>query len=78
MSLMKTLELELPDPLAAKLDRAVAKGSFHDAGELTRAALRDFLARGRLALVEQHQLDDIKAAVREAKRMGAGRTAGSR
>jgi len=68
MASMKTLELKLPGPLAAKLDRAVAEGNFHDAGELTRAALRDFLARGRLALVERHQLDDVKAAVREAKR----------
>ena len=65
---MKTLALELPEPLAAKLDRAVAEGSFRNAGDLTRMALRDFLARGRLALVERHQLEDIKTAVREAKR----------
>jgi len=65
---MKTLELELPEPLAAQMDRAVAKGVFRDTGELARAALREFLARGRLALMEHHQLDDIKTAVREAKR----------
>ena len=63
---MKTLSLELPDPLAMELDRAVNDGGFRDAAEVTRAALRDYLGHRRFALQERQQLDDVAAAVAEA------------
>ena len=62
---MKTIALELPDALAAALDSAAVE-SGHDAQELARAALRKFIARGRFALQERHQLEDIASALREA------------
>ena len=64
---MKTLALELPDPLAAALDDAVVDGGFRDAGEVAREALRDYLSHRRFALQERHQLDDIAAALAEVK-----------
>jgi predicted transcriptional regulator len=62
---MKTFAVELPDALAAALDQAAAE-SGSDAQELARAALREFLERGRFALQERHQLEDIASALREA------------
>ncbi len=64
---MKTLALELPDPLAAALDDAVVDGGFRDAGEVAREALRDYLSHRRFALQERHQMDDIAAALAEVK-----------
>ena len=65
---MKTLVVELPNSLAEAVDRAVREGGFYDAGELTREALREFLTRSRYAMIEQHQLEDIAAAVHETSR----------
>ncbi len=62
---MKTIALELPDPLADALERAV-KESGCAAQELAREALRDFLVHGRFALQEQHQFEDVATALREA------------
>lgn len=62
---MKTIALELTDPLAEALERAV-KESGCAAQELAREALRDFLLHGRFALQEQHQLEDVASALREA------------
>ena len=64
---MKTLAIELPDPLAAALDHAVVDGGFRDAGEVAREALRDYLSHRRFALPERHQMEDIAAALAEAK-----------
>ena len=64
---MKTLAIELPDPLAAALDHAVVDGGFRDAGEVAREALRDYLSHRRFALQERHQMEDIAAALAEAK-----------
>ena len=55
------------DPLAAALDDAVVDGGFRDAGEVAREALRDYLSHRRFALQERHQMDDIAAALAEAK-----------
>ena len=62
---MKTIALELPDPLADALERAV-KESGCAAQELAREALRNFLLHGHFALQEQHQLEDVATALREA------------
>jgi len=62
---MKVIALELPDPLADALERA-AEESGCEAQELAREALRNFLEHGRLALQEQHQLEDVATALREA------------
>jgi Arc/MetJ-type ribon-helix-helix transcriptional regulator/quercetin dioxygenase-like cupin family protein len=42
---MKTMPLDLPDDLALEIENLVQAGTFPDAGELTRAALREFLYR---------------------------------
>ncbi|WP_043584390.1 ribbon-helix-helix protein, CopG family [Geminisphaera colitermitum] len=63
---MKTLAVELPEPMVRALDRAVLEGGFRDEQELAREALRDYLAHSRFALLERHQLEDIRAAAREA------------
>jgi len=66
---MKTIALDLPDPLADPLadalERAV-KESGCAAQELAREALRNFLLHGQFALQEQHQLEDVATALREA------------
>lgn len=62
---MKMIAVELPDPLAEALDRAV-KESGCAAQELAREALRDFLQQGRFALQEQHLLEDVAKVLGEA------------
>ena len=39
---MKTLAVELPDPMAHEVESAVKAGSFGSASEVVRAALREF------------------------------------
>jgi Arc/MetJ-type ribon-helix-helix transcriptional regulator len=65
---MSTVTLELPDALTAELDAAVEAGWFTSQAEAVRAAVRDFVGHGRLALTEQQQLADIEWAVRTKER----------
>jgi Arc/MetJ-type ribon-helix-helix transcriptional regulator len=65
---MSTVTLELPDALSAELDAAVEAGWFTSQAEAVRAAVRDFVVHGRLALTEQQQLADIEWAVRTKER----------
>ena len=65
---MTTLTLDFPDALTAELDAAVEAGWFENQAEAVRAAVRDFLSQGRLALQEQHQLADIEWALDTAKK----------
>ena len=62
---MKTLQVELPDEIARDVEGAVRSGVFHDAAEVVRAALRDFISTRRFELQEQQQLQDIAWALRE-------------
>ena len=62
---MKTLQVELPDEIARDVEGAVRSGVFHDAAEVVRAALREFISNRRFELQEQQQLQDIAWALRE-------------
>jgi Arc/MetJ-type ribon-helix-helix transcriptional regulator len=62
---MKTLQVELPDEIARDVEGAVRSGMFHDAAEVVRAALREFISTRRFELQEQQQLQDIAWALRE-------------
>lgn len=62
---MKTLQIELPDEIARDVEGAVRSGVFHDAAEVVRAALREFISTRRFELQEQQQLQDIAWALRE-------------
>jgi len=56
---MKTLEIELPDALAATLQEMVEAGWFTSEDEIGRSALADFVARHRFELQEQSKPEDI-------------------
>lgn len=60
---MKTLEIQVPDRLAAEIARLVEAGWFLDESELARQALLDFLRRFRPDLEERFQRDDIAWAL---------------
>ena len=62
---MKTLQIELPEEIARDVEGAVRSGVFHDAAEVVRAALREFISTRRFELQEQQQLHDIAWAFRE-------------
>jgi len=55
---MTTLEIELPDALAAKLQELVEAGWFTSEDEIGRLALADFVARNRLERQDQSQRED--------------------
>ena len=60
---MKTVQVEVPDQVAAEMDHLVKSGWFADERELARRALIDFMNRERLALEERFQLEDIRWAL---------------
>ena len=65
---MKSLELELPDQLAAKLDDLVKAGLYPSAEEAVRHALNEFLRHHASVLAEQQQRKDIAWALQDAPR----------
>jgi Arc/MetJ-type ribon-helix-helix transcriptional regulator len=65
---MKSLELQLPDWVAAELDDLVKAGLYPNAQEAVRHALNEFLRHQASALSEKHQREDIAWALREAGR----------
>jgi len=60
---MKTLEIEVPDALAAKLKGLVEDGWFASEGEIGRLALAQFIDRHRFELAERFQREDIAWAL---------------
>lgn len=60
---MKTLEIEIPDQVAAALKDLVEKGWFASEAEAARLALAEFVRHHRLDLQEQFQRDDIAWAL---------------
>jgi Arc/MetJ-type ribon-helix-helix transcriptional regulator len=62
---MKTLQVELPDPMAHEVKEAVETGKFADAADVVRAALREFISHRRFELLEQQQLSDIGWALND-------------
>ena len=55
----KTLEIELPGPLAERLKELVEAGWFTSENEIGRLALAEFIGRHRFELQEQFQREDI-------------------
>jgi Arc/MetJ-type ribon-helix-helix transcriptional regulator len=64
MVAMKTLDLELSEPLAKALDLAAVEGGFHDARELIREAVRRYLESHSSALAQQFLREDIEWGLR--------------
>jgi Arc/MetJ-type ribon-helix-helix transcriptional regulator len=62
---MKSIQIELPEKLAAVLDTVVQQGWFRSEEEVLRLALFEFLRRHPLALTEQFQQEDIAWALRQ-------------
>lgn len=60
---MKTLEIELPDALAEKLEELVKAGWFTSDAEIGRLALAEFVGRHRFELQEQFQREDVAWAL---------------
>ena len=60
---MKTLEIEVPEPLADKLKGLVEAGWFANEGEIGRLALAQFLDRHRFDLAERFHREDIAWAL---------------
>lgn len=67
---MKSLNVELPDQVAADITRMVREGWFHSENELVRVALVEFLRTRQTELQERFQREDIAWAVAEAKPNG--------
>lgn len=62
---MKSIQIELPDKLAAELDALIRAGWFHSEGEIVRLALVEFVRRHRLELLEKFQREDIAWALQQ-------------
>jgi Arc/MetJ-type ribon-helix-helix transcriptional regulator len=65
---VKTINVDLPEKIAAELTRLVETGWFHDEGEAVRAALVEFLGHRAAELQERFQHDDIEWALRESQK----------
>jgi Arc/MetJ-type ribon-helix-helix transcriptional regulator len=62
-TIVKTLEVGLPERLTAELDVLVKDGWFVDESEIVRTALWEFVRRNRFALTEHFQRADITWAL---------------
>lgn len=60
---MKTLKVEVPDPLAKQIEDLVTEGWFANEEEIARLALAEFVHRHRFQLEEQFQREDIRWAL---------------
>jgi Arc/MetJ-type ribon-helix-helix transcriptional regulator len=65
---MKTLEVQLPEPVATELDALVKRGWFANENEIVRLALLEFARRNRFALIEQFQREDIAWALEQKRK----------
>jgi Arc/MetJ-type ribon-helix-helix transcriptional regulator len=63
VSQMKNLALEVPDRVAAELEKLVRAGWFATEEEAVRLALAEFLQRNKLRLQEEQQMEDIRWAL---------------
>ncbi len=62
---MKTIQVELPEKLAAELEAYVKTGWFSSEAEVIRAALMEFVRRNRVGLLERFMRDDIEWALKQ-------------
>jgi Arc/MetJ-type ribon-helix-helix transcriptional regulator len=61
---MKSVQVELPDTLAAEVEAYVRAGWFGSEADVIRTALADFIRRNRLELLERFMRDDIEWALK--------------
>jgi Arc/MetJ-type ribon-helix-helix transcriptional regulator len=64
---MKSLNIEVPDRMAADIERLVRDGFFPSEAEFARVALASFIRTHQAELQERFQREDIAWAVAEAK-----------
>lgn len=62
---MKTIQIELPEKLAAEIEGYVKTGWFSSEAEVIRATLMEFVRRNRVGLLERFMRDDIEWALRQ-------------
>jgi Arc/MetJ-type ribon-helix-helix transcriptional regulator len=62
---MKSIQLDLPDELAAQLRVLVQRGWFRNEQEAVRLAVLDFLRQRRPELLERFQREDIEWALHQ-------------
>lgn len=56
---MRTLQIEIPDPIADEVQSLVDDGWFGSQAELARAALVEFVQQRKFDLMERFQREDI-------------------
>lgn len=61
---MKSVQVELPDKLAAEVEAYVRAGWFGSEEDVIRTALAEFIRRNRLELLERFMRDDIDWALK--------------
>lgn len=62
---MKTIQVELPEKLAAEIEHYVEGGWFGSEGEVVRVALAELVRRNRPELLERFLREDIQWATRQ-------------
>jgi len=60
---MKSVQVGLPDRLAAELDKLIKEGWFESQEEVMRLALIEFVRRHGFELIERFQREDIAWAL---------------
>ncbi len=60
---MKTIQVEVPDKLAAEIEAFVKGGWFGSEAEVMRAALLEFVRRNRVDVLEGFFREDIRWAL---------------
>jgi len=66
MSIVKSVQLELPEKTAMELESLVKNGWFASETEIIRLALTEFVKRYRFALQEKFQMEDVAWAMRQS------------
>ena len=61
---MKSVQVELPDKLAAEVEAYVRAGWFGSEADVIRTALAEFIRRNRLELLDRFMRDDIDWALK--------------
>ncbi len=59
---MKTIQLKLPEKLAAEMKAYVEAGWFGSEAEMVRAALMEFIRRNRMGMLERYMREDLQWA----------------
>lgn len=71
-TVVKMIEVDLPERLTAELDVLVKDGWFVDESEIVRTALWEFVQRNRFALTEHFQREDIAWALQHHRNRRTG------